>query len=42
MAPPCHDRGGHSRHCIATIVVVAGLIGGARPPAADGRPYIKE
>jgi ABC-type uncharacterized transport system permease subunit len=27
---------------IATIVVVAGLIGKARPPAADGKPYIKE
>jgi simple sugar transport system permease protein len=27
---------------IATIVVVAGLIGRARPPAADGKPYIKE
>ncbi len=27
---------------IATIIVVAGLIGRARPPAADGKPYIKE
>jgi len=27
---------------IATIVLVAGLIGQARPPAADGKPYIKE
>lgn len=27
---------------IATIVLVAGLIGKARPPAADGKPYIKE
>jgi general nucleoside transport system permease protein len=27
---------------IATIVVVAGLIGRARPPAADGKPYIKD
>ncbi|GGD38527.1 ABC transporter permease [Sinisalibacter lacisalsi] len=27
---------------IATIIVVAGLIGKARPPAADGRPYVKE
>lgn len=27
---------------IATIVVVAGLIGRARAPAADGKPYIKE
>ena len=26
----------------ATIVVVAGLVGKARPPAADGQPYIKE
>jgi simple sugar transport system permease protein len=26
---------------IATIVVVAGLIGRARPPAADGKPYVK-
>ncbi|MEZ5768500.1 MAG: ABC transporter permease [Paracoccaceae bacterium] len=27
---------------LATIVVVAGLIGRARPPAADGQPYVKE
>lgn len=27
---------------IATIVVVAGLIGRARPPAADGKAYVKE
>ncbi|HET7715618.1 MAG TPA: ABC transporter permease [Bauldia sp.] len=27
---------------IATIILVAGLIGRARPPAADGKPYIKE
>ncbi len=27
---------------IATIIVVAGLVGRARPPAADGQPYIKE
>jgi len=27
---------------IATIIVVAGLIGKARPPAADGKPYVKE
>jgi general nucleoside transport system permease protein len=27
---------------IATIILVAGLIGRARAPAADGRPYIKE
>jgi simple sugar transport system permease protein len=27
---------------IATIVLVAGIIGRARPPAADGKPYIRE
>lgn len=27
---------------IATIVVVAGLVGRARAPAADGQPYVKE
>lgn len=27
---------------IVTILVVAGLVGMARPPAADGQPYIKE
>ena len=27
---------------LATIVLVAGLIGRARPPAADGKPFIKE
>ncbi|MCH7584731.1 MAG: ABC transporter permease, partial [Acidobacteria bacterium] len=27
---------------IVTIVVVAGLVGKARPPAADGQPYIKD
>jgi general nucleoside transport system permease protein len=27
---------------IATIIVVAGLIGRARAPAADGKPYVKE
>ncbi len=27
---------------LATMVVVAGLIGKARPPAADGKPYVKE
>lgn len=27
---------------IATIVLVAGLVGRARPPAADGKPYVKE
>lgn len=27
---------------IVTIVVVAGVVGRARPPAADGQPYIKQ
>ena len=27
---------------VATILVVAGLVGKARPPAADGQPYVKE
>ena len=27
---------------IATIIVVAGLVGRTRPPAASAKPYIKE
>jgi simple sugar transport system permease protein len=27
---------------VVTIIVVAGLVGKSRPPAADGQPYIKE
>ncbi len=27
---------------LVTIFVVAGLVGRARPPAADGKPYVKE
>jgi ABC-type uncharacterized transport system permease subunit len=27
---------------LVTIIVVAGVVGKARPPAADGQPYIKE
>ncbi|MBT8214485.1 MAG: ABC transporter permease [Acidimicrobiia bacterium] len=27
---------------IVTVVVVAGLVGKSRPPAADGQPYVKE
>jgi simple sugar transport system permease protein len=27
---------------LVTIIVVAGLVGRARPPAADGQPYQKE
>lgn len=27
---------------IATVIVVTGVVGKARPPAADGQPYIKE
>ena len=27
---------------IVTIVVVAGVVGRSRPPAADGQPYIKQ
>lgn len=27
---------------IATVIVVTGVVGKARPPAADGQPYVKE
>jgi simple sugar transport system permease protein len=27
---------------IATLIVVAGVVGKSRPPAADGQPYVKE
>lgn len=27
---------------VATVIVVAGLVGRARPPAANGQPYVKE
>jgi general nucleoside transport system permease protein len=27
---------------VVTIIVVAGLVGRARPPAAEGKPYVKE
>jgi simple sugar transport system permease protein len=27
---------------IVTIIVVAGVVGISRPPAADGQPYVKE
>ncbi|MGC2239910.1 MAG: ABC transporter permease [Acidimicrobiia bacterium] len=27
---------------LVTVIVVAGVVGAARPPAADGQPYIKE
>jgi simple sugar transport system permease protein len=27
---------------VVVIIVVAGVVGHARPPAADGQPYIKQ
>jgi simple sugar transport system permease protein len=27
---------------VATIVVVAGMVGRVRPPKADGQPYVKQ
>ncbi|MGH3668855.1 MAG: ABC transporter permease, partial [Acidimicrobiia bacterium] len=27
---------------VVTIIVVAGVVGKTRPPAADGQPYIKQ